>query len=65
MASSETPHRGKSRAKKGPPMSPLEKRAVSGLSFIYVARMLGLYRLPTQRTHKGGTANSRSAYFFV
>ena len=46
-------------------MSPLEKRAVSGLSFIYVARMLGLYRLPTQRTHKGGTANSRSAYFFV
>ncbi|MBU2849599.1 hypothetical protein [Acidithiobacillus ferrivorans] len=64
MASSETPHRGKSRAK-GLPMSPLEKRAVSGLSFIYVARMLGLYRLPTQRTHKGGTANSRSAYFFV
>ncbi|AEM47190.1 hypothetical protein Acife_1021 [Acidithiobacillus ferrivorans SS3] len=46
-------------------MSPLEKRAVSGLSFIYVARMLGLYRLPTQRTYKGGTANSRSAYFFV
>ncbi|MBU2831425.1 MFS transporter, partial [Acidithiobacillus ferriphilus] len=26
-------------------MSPLEKRAVSGLSFIYVARMLGLFML--------------------
>ena len=44
MASSETPPRGKGRAK-GPPMSPLEKRAVSGLSFIYVARMLGLFML--------------------
>ncbi len=44
MASSETLPRGKGRAK-GPPMSPLEKRAVSGLSFIYVARMLGLFML--------------------
>nr|WP_225981877.1 MFS transporter [Acidithiobacillus ferridurans] len=37
MASSE--------AAKGPPMSPFEKRAVAGLSFIYVARMLGLFML--------------------
>ncbi|MBU2805291.1 MFS transporter, partial [Acidithiobacillus ferrooxidans] len=26
-------------------MSPFEKRAVAGLSFIYVARMLGLFML--------------------
>ncbi|MHB1320965.1 MAG: hypothetical protein ACYCY0_05325 [Acidithiobacillus ferrivorans] len=42
MASSETPHRGKSRAKKGPPMSPLEKRAVSGLRFI-LGLAIGIY----------------------
>nr|WP_226856989.1 MFS transporter [Acidithiobacillus concretivorus] len=41
MASSEK-RRGRV---KGPSMSPLEKRAVSGLSFIYVARMLGLFML--------------------
>ena len=40
MASSETfPH------SKNPPMNSLEKRAVGGLSFIYVARMLGLFML--------------------
>nr|WP_298171758.1 MFS transporter [Acidithiobacillus sp.] len=40
MASFETSPRGK-----GLSMSPLEKRAVAGLSFIYVARMLGLFML--------------------
>lgn len=30
---------------KGPVMTPAERRAVSGLSFIYVARMLGLFML--------------------